>query len=60
MLFPRFSEYFGPMLAGDFIGTIRDVVVHHDNRFGNPPLNAFESPTDPVGIRSRDHADRYG
>ena len=40
------------MLAGDFIGTIGDVVVDHDNRFGNPPLDALEGPSDPAGIRS--------
>lgn len=58
MLFPRFSEYFGPMLSRNFIGTIRDVVIDHDNRFGNPPLNAFEGTPDSSRVGPRNHADR--
>lgn len=46
------------MLSRNFIGTIRDVVIDHDNRFGNPPLNAFEGTPDSSRVGPRNHADR--
>ena len=39
------------MLAGDFIGAIRDVVVYHDNRLGNPPLDTLEGPSNSSVMR---------
>jgi hypothetical protein len=60
MLFPRFSENTGPVLLGNLIRPIGNIIIHHYHNIGDPTPNTLKSPTDPVGIRPRDHADRYG
>jgi hypothetical protein len=60
MLLPRFTENTGSVLLGNLIRPVGNIIIHHYHNVGNPTPNTLESPTDPIGIRPRDHADRYG
>ena len=58
--FPGFAENFGAEVQGNFLGTIADIFVQHDNHFAGPFVYTFKSTADAAGFGSGNHANGDG